>query len=274
VVHLPHVLRSRSPILAAFVALCLLASSARAYEAPAVAAARPFAYPADTFAFKNETKWNYVGGAVLPETRDSHARDYTGRCFVLSRASVQFWKFARFDPEAKPLPADQLADRIRLVCERSVWLPPLAANQRIVIPGYATLREASAKMPSVFQANIGLGWPFYFRNGNIVISSWVTRALEERVNAEIYHDLQFNTPTIIWAYRFPSLKLNHVIVVYRCTRDPRTGIFHYRVYDTNYRDADKSLDYNPATRTFSYQPVYYFKGGPVTVRALYRGVLQ
>ena len=27
-------------------------------------------------------------------------------------------------------------------------------------------------------------------------------------------------------------------------------------------------------RTFSYEPVYYFRGGPVTVRALYRGLLQ
>jgi hypothetical protein len=128
-------------------------------------------------------------------------------------------------------------------------------------------------MCAIFQANIGLGWPFYFRAGNIVIASWVTRALEDRLNREIFHDLQLNTPTIIWAYRFPSLKLNHVIVIYAGTRDPN-GRYHYLVYDTNYRDASKHLDYDPHTRTFTYQPVYYFKGGPVTVRSLYRGILQ
>ena len=255
----------------------LLPALASAYEPPTASAPRPFTYPDDTFAFKNETIWNYVGGAVQPEKANAKPREYTGRCFVLSRASVQFWKFARFDPHAAPLASDQLAQRIRQVCERSVWLPAFAPRDRIVIPGYRNLQQASARMPNAFQANIGCGWPFYFRPGNFVIASWVTRALEDRLNGEIYRDLQFNIPTIIWAYRFPSLKLNHVIVIYACKRDARG--YHYRVYDTNYRDggeggASRRLDYDPTTRTFSYEPVYYFKGGPVTVRALYRGLLQ
>jgi hypothetical protein len=250
----------------------LLPLATRAYVPPAVPAPKPFQYPDDTFDFKNETVWNYAGGTVQPETDKNHVREYTRRCFVLSRASVQFWKFARFDPKAPPLPADELARRIRAVCERSVWLPALSSRDRVVIPGYANLREASAKMRYVFQANIGRGWPFYFRAGNIVISSWVTRALEDRINGEIFHDLQMNTPTIVWVYRFPSLKMNHVVVVYAGTRD--ASGYHYLVYDTNYRDAYKHFDYDPKTRTFTYEPVYFFKGGPVTVRALYRGVLQ
>ena len=258
-------------------ALLLIPTLASAYEPPSAPAPRPFTYPDDTFAFKNETIWNYVGGPVQPETPGTPPREYTGRCFVLSRASDQFWKFARFEPAQPPLPPDQLARRIRQVCERSVWLPALAPRDRIVISGYRNLHEASAKMPGVFQANIGCGWPFYFRPGNFVIASWVTRALEDRLNGEIYHDLQLNTPTIIWAYRFPSLKLNHVILVYAGRRDARG--YHYLVYDTNYHDdathdASRHLDYDSTTRTFSYEPVYYFKGGPVTVRALYRGLLQ
>jgi hypothetical protein len=263
---------SHFQILLAFLALIHFPALGFAYEPPTVAAPRPFTYPDDTFDFKNETIWNYVNGAPQSETRDQRQRDYTGRCFVLSRASLQFWKFARFDSDARPLPPDQLALRIREVCARSVWLPALSARDRIVIPGYRDLRDASAKNRYVFQANIGLGWPFYFRTGNIVIASWITRALEDRLNGEIYHDLRMNTPTIIWAYRFPSLKLNHVIVVYSGTRDARG--YHYLVYDTNYRDASKHLDYDPGTRTFSYEPVYYFKGGPVTVRSIYRGLLQ
>jgi hypothetical protein len=253
-------------------ALFIVPTALRAYEAPVVAAPRPFVYPNDTFDFKNETVWNYIGGTVQPETDKAHEREYTRRCFVLSRASVQFWKFARFEPNAKPLEADELARRIRHVCERSVWLPALPAKDRVVFPGYRNLRDASARMRYVFQANIGRGWPFYFRAGNIVIASWVSRALEDRLNGEIFHDLRMNTPTIIWVYRFPSLKMNHVVVVYSATRDQ--GGYHYRVYDTNYRDADKRLDYDPRTRTFSYEPVYFFKGGPVTVRSIYRGWLQ
>jgi hypothetical protein len=257
----------------ALLALSILPMTARAYVAPAVAAPRPFVYPDDTFNFKNETVWNYVGGSVQPESdKDHDVREYTRRCFVLSRASVQFWKFARFAPDEKPLPPDELAKRIRDVCERSVWLSALPDKDRVVIPGYHNLREASDKMRYVFQANIGRGWPFYFRAGNFWIATWVTRALEDRLNGEIFHDLQKNTPTIVWVYRFPSLKMNHVVVIYSGTHDS-TG-YHYHVYDTNYRDAYKEMDYDPKTRTFSYQPVYFFKGGPVTVRSIYRGWLN
>ena len=258
-------------ILIALTAIALASFTARGYEPPAVPAPRPFQYPDDTFAFKNETIWNYVNGAVQPEDPNTRPREYTGRCFVLTRASVQFWKFARFEPDAAPLPPNQLAHRIREICERSVWLPALSPSDRIVIPGYQNLHEASAKMTNVFQANIGLGWPFYFRPGNIVVGCWVTRALEARINGEIYHDLQMNTPTMIWMYRFPT-KLNHIIVVYTCQRDARG--YHYLVYDTNYHDAPKHLDFDPQTRTFYYEPVYYFKGGPVTVHSIYRGLLQ
>ncbi len=263
---------TQAHLLIALLAFFGLSVAARAYEAPAVPAPKPLKYPDDTFAFKNETVWNYVGGSVQPENETDHPREYTRRCFVLSRAVVQFWKFARFEPNAAPLDADELAKRIRQVTERSVWLPALSPKDRIVIPGYHHLREASAKMGSVFQANIGRGWPIYFRPGNVVIAFWVTRALEDRLNGEIFHDLQMNTPTILWVYRFPSLKMNHVVVVYAGTRDG-SG-YHYHVYDPNYRDRFSHLDYDPKTRTFRFEKVYFFKGGPVTVRAIYRGLLQ
>jgi hypothetical protein len=258
--------------LIALAALLLGSLPVLAYEPVTAPAPRPLQYPDDTFAFKNETVWNYIGGTVQPETPETRARQYTQRCFVLSRSIVQFWKFARFDPSLPPLNAADLATRIRQVTGRSVWLPAFSPQDRIVIPGYHNLHEASARMAYVFQANLGLGWPFYFRPGNGVIAMWVTRALEDRLNGEIYHDLQMNTPSILWVYRFPSLKMNHVIVVYSGTHD--ASGYHYHVYDPNYRDRFSHLEYDPKTRTFSFQKVYFFKGGPVTARSIYRGLLQ
>ena len=245
-----------------------------AYEPHAAPAPRPFRYDADTFSFANETVWNYVNGSVQSESSRPQARkrDYTRRCFVVTRAAVQFWKFARFDPGAAPLPRDQLAARIREVTERSVWLPPLPRDQRIVFPGCANLREISAADPGLFQANIGLGWPVYFRAGNMPIIAPVYRETEARLNGEIFRDLQLNYPTIVWLYNFPSLDINHVVVVLAGKRVH--GRFHYQVYDPNYSGAPKRLDYDAATRTFSYQPTFYFKGGTVNARAIYRGVLQ
>jgi len=259
--------------LIVFAFALLLPALARAYVPPAAPAPRPLEYPRDTYAFKNETVWNYGGGTVQsgPDATKKQ-RQYTRRCFVLSRSLVQFWKFAKFDPNGKPLDDKQLAARIRQVTERSVWLPILSDKDRVVFPGYHDLREASADRPDVFRENLGLGWAIYFRPGNFPITVPVDRSTEARVNREIYHDLQENYPTIIWAYRFPSLKLNHVLVVMKGTRDS-TGC-HYLLFDPNYDDRLTHLDYDDKTRSFTFQPTYYFKGGYVNVRAIYRGMVQ
>lgn len=259
-------------------ALCLwigatLLPALQAYE-PASPAPHPFRYDTDTFSFANETVWNYVDGKVQAESSKSSdkKREYTRHCFVVVRAAVQFWKFARFEPDAKPLSSDELADRIRDVTGRSVWLPPLPDKDRIIFPGYASLREISAAHPGAFQANIGLGWPIYFRAGNMPVAFPVTRSTEARLNDEMTSDLKANAPTLVWLYNFPSLNINHAVVVFSVSHTGTKD--HYLVYDPNYATGPKQLDYDPATQTFSYQPTFYFKGGPVEARAVYRGVLQ
>ncbi|HEX4140616.1 MAG TPA: hypothetical protein VHY09_09735 [Candidatus Methylacidiphilales bacterium] len=253
--------------------LLFSAALLRAYEPPAAPAPRPFRYDTDTFAFANETVWNYVNGSPQAGPGSTERkRDYTRRCFVVTRAAVQFWKFARFDPHAKPLSANQLADRIREVTSRSVWMPALPNDQRIVFSSCASLRELSAANPGIFQANIGLGWPVYFRAGNAPIAVPLSPATEATLNDEIFRDLGMNYPTIVWLYRFPSLAINHVVVVISGHKDG--ALYHYLVYDPNYTDGPKKLAYNARTQTFSYQPTFYFKGGEVDARAIYRGVFQ
>jgi hypothetical protein len=255
-----------------FLLLALATAPLPAYAPPAAPAPRPFRYATDTFAFANETVWHYVNGEVAKEDA-ARARSYTRHCFVLTRAAVQFWKFARFDPSQRPLSDAALADRIRQVTERSVWLPALPRRQRIVFPGYANLRAISQAAPGVFQANIGAGWPVYFRAGNMPITLPVSDRMEVALNDEIVADLKRNYPTILWLYLFPSLKINHVVVVFDLDRD-RHGVIHYQVYDPNYADGPKELTFNPTTSRFTYQPTFFFKGGDVTARAIYRGVLQ
>jgi hypothetical protein len=255
--------------LALFVAT---ATTSRAYEPATTPSLRPFHFETDTFAFANETVWHYVDGTVQPDSPGARKREYTRHCFVLTRAAVQFWKFARFVPGARPLTSGELAYRIRQVTGRSVWLDALPPEQQVVFPGYANLREISAAHPGAFQANIGAGWPVYFRAGNMPIVMPMGQASETKLNGEIMHDLGDDVPTIVWLYNFPSLSINHVVVIFAGYRD--ANLFHYTVYDPNYADAAKKLTFNLTTRTFSYQPTFFFKGGEVTARAIYRGVLQ
>jgi hypothetical protein len=267
---MPH----RTKIVFCFLIAFLLSPSVRAYEPPQTPAPRPFNFDTDTFAFSNETVWNYVNGSVQADSsyEQEHKRNYTRRCFVVTRAAVQFWKFARFDPQAQPLDSERLAGRIRQVTERSVWLPALSNKERIVFPGYPNLREISSASAGVFQANIGLGWPIYFRAGMMPIIAPVLRGIEAQLNDEIFADLQKKYPTIVWLYNFPSLNMNHAVIVFAGRQEGERYI--YRVYDPNYANAPKTLSYDVARRTFFYQPTFYFKGGSVSARAVYRGLLQ
>jgi hypothetical protein len=56
----------------------------------------------DTFAFANENRTIYRGKPDL----------YPNWCFVMARAVTQFRRFARFDPAAPRLTADEYAERV------------------------------------------------------------------------------------------------------------------------------------------------------------------
>src|SRR5438105_15167476 len=113
------------------------------------------------------TVFEYENGvAHVRRGESAKQKRYTRRCFVLCRTTMQFQKFARFDPHSVPLDDRALAARIRNVTRRTAWGKPLPADQRVVFPGYANLRAMSKARREVVRANIGLGWPTYFRFGN------------------------------------------------------------------------------------------------------------
>ncbi|MFH1067653.1 MAG: hypothetical protein V1746_07105 [bacterium] len=252
--------------------LALFILSACAHHLPTRQASRPFDSKKDSFAFANETVWHYEDGKPSARQDSGKEKPYTRRCFVVCRAAVQFWKFARFDSTAKPLPAVDLAKRIREVTSRDVWQRPLPMRERVVFPGYQNLREASAAHPRVFQENIGLGWPVYFRPGNFTVVFPPSRAHQARTHEELQESLELGHPTILWLINFPSLSINHAVVVYGQRR--KKGKFFYLVYDPNSPGVLRTLEYRPKERSFYFEKTFYFKGGLVSVRPIYLSLLQ
>jgi hypothetical protein len=252
----------------------LLQALFRIHHTPSIPLERPFCYETDRFAFANETVWNYVAGEIRPqsERRPTTERPYTRHCFVMVRAALQFLKFARFDPAGSPLSTDELIRRIRRVCARPVWMPALAREQRVCFPGFGGLREISAEVPGVFQDHIGKWWPIYYRPGNFPICIPVSAKAKARLNDQLLRDLEAGYPSILWLYNFPSLSINHTVLVYKAT--PEQDRIRYQVYDPNDANAPKELQYHPATQTFTFEPTFYFKGGSVTPRAVYRGFFE
>ncbi len=103
----------------------------------------------------------------------------------MCRTTLQFQKFARFDPHAAPLDDNALAARIRNVTRRAAWGKPLPADQRIVFPGYANLRAMSEARREVLRANIGVGWPSYFRLSNARIVFREDARFQEETRANL-----------------------------------------------------------------------------------------
>jgi len=127
----------------------------------------PLHFEKDTVGFANMTVFEYQNGiARVRRGESAKQKRYTRRCFVLCRTTMQFKKFARFDPHAPPLSDEDLAKRIRQVTRRAAWHDTLPEEQRVVFPGFANFREMSVKRGYIVQRNIGYGWPTYWRLGN------------------------------------------------------------------------------------------------------------
>ena len=108
--------------------------------------AAEFRFGRDTFAFANQTVFEYhEGHASLRKSSATKKDAYNRHCFVMSRTAAQFKKFARFEPQSNPLDDASLVARIRALTRQTAWTEPLPENQRIVFPGYKDLKEMRAR---------------------------------------------------------------------------------------------------------------------------------
>lgn len=253
--------------LGAFAALVLLRSSA---------AASDFRFDRDTVGFANATVFEYrEGHPSLRQREKGEPKRYTRRCFVLCRTMMQFQKFARFDPHAAPLDDRALAARIRNVTRRAAWGKPLPADQRVVFPGYADLRAMSEARREVVRANIGLGWPTYFRLGNVRMLYEHDSSYHKETHANLNAALTRGELFAGFLTTYPRLSINHAVLVYkREATSQNGGIDRYLVYDPNHPESPRELTWSSGDHAFAYQKDWDFIGGFVRVYQIYGKWLQ
>lgn len=246
-----------------------------------VQAERPFAFQRDTFAFANETVFEYHDGrpSLRRENSSQKAKRFTQRCFVMSRSVVQFRKFGRFDPSRPPLDDRELAARIRKITRRSPWTPPFAERDRIVIPGYADLRTLSRARGDVVRRSIGLGWTSNFRPGNWRAMLPHSPTQQARTHTRLERVLGQGEFFIAFLTTLPeNLHINHGVLIY--ARQPisahrnHADRLHYSVYDPNHADAPRTIEWSQRDRCFLYQRDWDFVGGRVVVWQIYGRPLQ
>ena len=257
--------------------LAVLVTAGCATAVPKAYTGRRFDYSQDSFAFANDTVWKYRDGerVTAPDPpEDQKLEKYSRHCFVMASAALQFWKTARFDPQAPPVSDVELARRIRRVRNTPAWNPPLPDEQRIVFPGYASFRDLSASDGKALRANLGAGWTTYFHVRKYSMPFVPSPTNQERTHEKLREWLARGLPMVVWLYNFPHVNMNHAVTVFAEAPPPAPGQFAYQVYDPNFTDGPRTLVYDPASRAFSYPPTFYFVGGLVHVRPMYLSLVH
>lgn len=220
----------------------------------------------DTFAFSNETVFAYdfdERGAMHLQTKETPPA-YAHRCFVMTRAVLQFHRFARFDPGRRRVSRGDYAKIIRRISRVPVW--SCGPREKIAVPGFRDLHSFSKAEPAVLQENLGAWLPTYLRVGNWRMGMGHLRAGQAAAARWLAASVDDGKPRAVYLARFP--RLNHSVIVYAARRRPN-GDIRFAVHDPNYAGETTWLDYIAAERSFDFAQRWYFPGGRVNVMRIY-----
>jgi hypothetical protein len=232
-------------------------------------ALRPFVFQQDTFAFTNETAWDYHIDPVTGKTTHTRTQpppSYSHHCFVVARAALQFFHHARFDTN-QPVAAE--ATYRRLV-QRAVSLSAqteLSDAERIVIPGYANLFAFSQAQARVLKANCGGAWQSYFQRGHWRMIFPLTRHHQEKMADRLLKSVKQNVPAVVHVVRFPQLSINHAVLLF-AAQESAVEI-QFTAYDPNNPVKPAPLIFDRSQRRFVFPANPYFAGGRVDVYQVY-----
>ena len=257
--------------------VCLWAAGA-ALAAEETVPGPPLRFDADTFAFANQTVYLYPHGYAEKRQLKPGEKPpaFTLRCFAMCRSAEQFHKFARFDPSLPP-PDDATLNRLlRRVNRHAVWRVPLPPEKRVVIPGYANLRALSQARPLLVQKNVGGGLMTYLRLGNwhMFFYKHHDAAQQAWTQGVVEDAFAHNDGFVAYLTTYPSLSINHAVLLYGRGPARADGVVPYRVYDPNHPEAPREMLWDPRKGEFSYQKDWDFVGGKVTILRAYGKWLQ
>jgi hypothetical protein len=234
---------------------------------------RRFEFDRDTFAYANELVWEYQDDALSQKINSRHSdmpRTYTHRCFVMARSARQFFYHARFDAALPVADENDYRRQVREVVSRNPRSVSIEA-ERIIVPGYDSLRSFSQAQPKVLMANCGGAWQSYVLRSHWRMILPVSRGHQEKMAAQLTRSLRERLAVIVHLFRFPQLTINHGIILYDLA-ETETGM-RFTAYDPNLPGQPAELNFHRADRTFYFPRNHYWAGGQVNVVETYCGGL-
>jgi hypothetical protein len=233
-------------------------------------AGRSFVLGKDSFAFANELQWSYEflenGEVITREAKPSPK--YSLRCFPTVRMAREFFYHARFAPDLPKATAEVYEQLTKKIVKRNSRCPA-APEERIVIPGYADLFAFSAEHEPILRRACGGPLHSYFQRGNWRMIFPVSRWKNRRTAGQLRKEISKGRVPIIHVYRFPTVSLNHSVLVYGVKQDGDQVLFE--AYDPNNPGRPASLVFQRDSGAFLFERNQYFGGGRVQVYEVFRG---
>jgi hypothetical protein len=222
----------------------------------------------DTFAFPN----------LVRAERPGWNHGFANYCIVMSRAAGQFFRFARFDPASAPVTAEDYTRLTRAILDRPLWGSPVAAAERVVVPGYRDLHAFSAAQEAAIKA--AFGWHVWsmahWRTWRVALA--LSGGHQAGVARELVAEVDAGRPAPIMITNFPHEDLlNHAVLVYDYRRprnaDGRVTTIEFLAYDPNDPGSPLAIRFDAAARQFLVAPLPYAPAGPVRAFRLYTSPL-
>ncbi len=228
-------------------------------------AAREFDPRRDAFAFSNDTVLNYDVGADgrLRMSAKAKSGRPTHGCFLFTRAAMQFWQFARFEPKQRRLSAEEYRPLVRALFRIQ---PYAKRTSRIVFPGYADLWGFSRDHEELLVSELGNWVLTYLRPGNWRMVNPIIRLRQRGIAERLFAAVSRGEIRAMYLAKFPHM--NHVVLVYHAER-LADGRLRFRVYDANYAGESARLDYVPSSNLFDFERRFYWPGGELRAFPVY-----
>jgi hypothetical protein len=261
-------------MIGSLLALATLCGCVLAPPAPTLVPAndRPFDLARDAFAFVNELEWRYrvdpATGATSSDGANPDA-EYTRRCFLLARSARQFFQFARFDPQRLPIDDEGYRRIVREVIGHDP--SETAPVERVVVPGFADLREFSLAFETLLKQELG-GWSgSEFQRGNWRMILPFRRSELEDTAAALAQEIAVHRPPVVHVADFPAIHINHALLLYRVAEAPEE--IRFEAYDPNDGSQPLQLRFERGDGVFRLAPTRYFGGGVVDVYEVYHSMV-
>ncbi len=216
-----------------------------------------FSFATDTFAFAN----------LIRERHPGLENIYANYCFVLARGARQFFLFARFDPATPRLDHDGYVDRVKRIASRAPWAPALPPESRVLIPGYANLREFSRAEEYAVKEGLGSRFWTFVHWTNWRVTFPMPPAHQEGVAHEVMERLHAGELVQLLVTNWPKPELNHTVVAYGYRLGP--GAVDFDVWDPNDPDAPGIVSFEREHRRFWATRVYATEPGPIRAFRMY-----